>query len=318
MIHFFKLVRPINLLIILLTMFGTRFYILQFHSHSKVDDNPFNFALLVLSTLFIAAAGNIINDYFDVKADRINKPEKLILTKHVKRRYAIISHWALNLAAFGIGCYLSYYYGELSFAFIHLVSINILWFYSMVLKRKPLIGNLLIAGLTGMIPLLVAIYFRAGNYSTEIYNSFDPSTWVTPIDYSFVYLLAFFAFIQNLIREVIKDVQDIPGDQLIYVKSLPMLIGLKTTLFLTLPFLLILPVVYCYVFFEYFLINKGISAYLIISLPFLLSAFINLFLIGYIIMKREHSSLKLVDRLIKITMLVGVLSTFHLGYFFHA
>ena len=318
MIHFIKLVRPINLLIILLTMYGTRYYILQFHSHSKVDDNPFNFALLVLSTLFIAAAGNIINDYFDVKADRINKPEKLILTKHVKRRYAIISHWALNLAAFGIGCYLSYHYGELSFAFIHLISINILWFYSMVLKRKPLIGNILIASLTGMIPLLVAIYFRAGNYSTENYNSFDPSTWVTQIDYSFVYLLAFFAFIQNLIREIIKDAQDIPGDHLIYVKSLPMLIGLKSTLFFTLPFLLILPVVYCYVFFEYFLINKGFSAYLTISLPFLLSAFINLFLIGYIIMKREHSSLKLVDRLIKITMLVGILSTFHFGYFFHA
>jgi len=318
MIHFIKLVRPINLLIIFLTMYGTRYYILQFHSHSKVDDNPFHFALLVISTLFIAAAGNIINDYFDVKADRINKPEKLILTKHVKRRYAIISHWSLNLAAFAIGCYLSYVYKELSFAFVHLMSINILWFYSMVLKRKPLIGNILIALLTGMIPILVAIYFRAGNYSIEKYNTFDPTTWVIQIDYSFVYMLAFFAFIQNLIREVIKDAQDIPGDQLIYVKSLPMMIGLKATLWLALPFLLILPVMYCYVFLEYFMNNTGFTAYLAISLPFLIASLINLVLIGYIIVKQQHASLKFIDRMIKITMLIGVLSTFHLGYFFRA
>jgi len=188
----------------------------------------------------------------------------------------------------------------------------------MVLKRKPLIGNILIALLTGMIPILVAIYFRAGNYSIEKYNTFDPTTWVIQIDYSFVYMLAFFAFIQNLIREVIKDAQDIPGDQLIYVKSLPMMIGLKATLWLALPFLLILPVMYCYVFLEYFMNNTGFTAYLAISLPFLIASLINLVLIGYIIVKQQHASLKFIDRMIKITMLIGVLSTFHLGYFFRA
>jgi len=94
--YFFKLIRPINLLIIGLTMYSVRFFYFTlggmeaniFSGGEKVD-----FALLVFSTLLIAAAGNIINDYFDVRADRINKPHKLIITKHIKRRWAIVYHW---------------------------------------------------------------------------------------------------------------------------------------------------------------------------------------------------------------------------------
>ena len=90
--HFLKLIRPINLAIIVLTMYGVRFYILNSNSFQKIDDDWIDFLLLVVSTVLIAAGGNIINDYFDVKADRINKPEKLIITKHIDRRWAILTH----------------------------------------------------------------------------------------------------------------------------------------------------------------------------------------------------------------------------------
>jgi 4-hydroxybenzoate polyprenyltransferase len=122
MMHFIKLIRPINLLIIAITMYGVRFYVLEVHYFEKVKDNALDFFLLVFSTVIIAAAGNIINDYFDVRADRINKPERLIITKHIKRRWAILIHWIFNGIAFGIALYLSIKYQSLWFVFIHLLS----------------------------------------------------------------------------------------------------------------------------------------------------------------------------------------------------
>ena len=110
--HFIRLIRPINLLIIALTMFSARYFLIDYEKISDAElsfkeGESFDFFLLVFSTILIAAAGNIINDYFDVKADRINKPEKLIVTKYIKRRWAIISHWMLNVIAFSIAIYLS-------------------------------------------------------------------------------------------------------------------------------------------------------------------------------------------------------------------
>ena len=93
--------------IIVLTMYGVRYYIQSVNYYQKIDDNGIDFFLLVFSTVLIAAAGNIINDYFDVKADRINRPEKLIITKHIKRRWAIFVHWIFNGVAFTIALYLS-------------------------------------------------------------------------------------------------------------------------------------------------------------------------------------------------------------------
>ena len=127
--HFIKLIRPINMAIIVLTMYGVRYYIQSVNYYQKIDDSGIDFFLLVFSTVLIAAAGNIINDYFDVKADRINRPEKLIITKHIKRRWAILVHWIFNGVAFTIALYLSAKYQSLWFVFIHLLSIQFLSYF---------------------------------------------------------------------------------------------------------------------------------------------------------------------------------------------
>jgi len=297
-VNFIRLIRPINLAIIALTMYGIRLYILA--------DNHFQ----------KAAAGNIINDYFDVKADRINKPEKLIITKHIKRRWAIVTHWTFNGIAFGIAVYLSILYSSLSFVFIHLISINTLWFYSMLFKRKALIGNILIAGLTSMVPLLTMVYFEAGNPSNLSHSEFEPETWGTiiDIDYRLIYVLMAFAFIQNLAREIIKDIQDVKGDELIYVQSLPMLIGQKNSMFLSGVLLLILPISFlCYlvVNLDKLIVDNRLS---MDTIPFALAALVNLILILIMIVNKVNR-LKLYDALIKISMLLGVLATFYLAYF---
>ncbi|MFN5844566.1 MAG: UbiA family prenyltransferase, partial [Flavobacteriia bacterium] len=249
-------------------------------------------------------------------ADRINKPEKLIITKHIKRRWAIVTHWTFNGIAFGIAVYLSILYSSLSFVFIHLISINTLWFYSMLFKRKALIGNILIAGLTSMVPLLTMVYFEAGNPSNLSHSEFEPETWGTiiDIDYRLIYVLMAFAFIQNLAREIIKDIQDVKGDELIYVQSLPMLIGQKNSMFLSGVLLLILPISFlCYlvVNLDKLIVDNRLS---MDTIPFALAALVNLILILIMIVNKVNR-LKLYDALIKISMLLGVLATFYLAYF---
>ena len=155
--HFFRLVRPINLLVIVLTMGVFHYYlhsqqlsIFEYYVILPVPNqiggiqnlggvNLFlniHFILLLISTTLIAAAGNIINDYFDVKADRINKPEKVIIGIHIKRRWAIILNWIFNSLAFLISLYLSWKFQNVWLIGIPLISINLLWFYSMYYKRK--------------------------------------------------------------------------------------------------------------------------------------------------------------------------------------
>ena len=97
--YFLRLLRPTNLAIIAFTMYGTGWF-LEYYTDCIGELWSIDFFLLVLSTVIIAGAGNIINDYFDIKADRVNKPDRMIIGKHVKRRVAIISHWFLNIVAF--------------------------------------------------------------------------------------------------------------------------------------------------------------------------------------------------------------------------
>lgn len=312
--YFLKLIRPVNLAIIVLTMYGVRYYIQTVNYFQKVDDNPIDFFLLVFSTVLIAAAGNIINDYFDVKADRINKPEKLIITKHIGRRWAILTHWTFNGLAFGISIYLSIKFQSLWFVFIHLLSINSLWFYSMLFKRKVLTGNILIACLTALIPILVIIYFKVGNSFHLQHSEFNPDSWVAIIDYKLIYLLSVFAFIQNFAREIVKDIQDIKGDKLIYVKSLPMKIGQWNSLRFVSVLLFILPVFYVFVSINYMKEMIGSANFLLGTLPFSVASLINLVVI-LMIYTNKTKRLKTYNLLIKISMLVGVLATFYIAYF---
>ncbi len=293
-------------------MYGVHYYITTVNYYQKVDGSSIDFFLLVLSTVLIAAGGNIINDYFDVRADRINKPEKVIITKHINRRWAILTHWSFNGVAFCISVYLSIRYETLWLVFINLLSINILWFYSMFFKRKVLIGNLLVAALTGLVPLLTMVYFKVSNQYGLNFSEFDATTWAAEIDFGVIYFLALFAFIQNLAREIIKDIQDIKGDGLIFVKSMPMVIGECKSLQIVCGLLFILPLFFIALLIAKFESILSLDLERLISLPFIITALLNL-LIVVLIYKNGSGKLKVFDNLIKLTMLIGVLSSFYLA-----
>ena len=187
MIHFFRLIRIVNLFIIVFTMVGIYDYVLLTNeSNAAINFKNQEYFLLILSIIFIAAGGNMINDYFDLKADRINKPNRVIVAKFIKKRWVIILHWAINVLALLISIYLSYIYDTLLFVFVHLISINALWFYSTYFKKKVFIGNLIIAGLTALVPLLAVWYLKISN------NLYDY------IDFNYIYFIATSAFLINL------------------------------------------------------------------------------------------------------------------------
>jgi 4-hydroxybenzoate polyprenyltransferase len=319
MLHLFRLVRPINLLIIALTLYGIKWF-----SEYRIGVNgieikfdSFFFFLFVLSIVLIAASGNIINDYFDIRADRINRPNRLIITKHIKRRWAILLHWTFNIIAFSIGLILSYKLKTWWIVGIHFFTINVLWFYSVYFKRKVIIGNLLIALLTALVPVICGIYLKS-----EIKLQIEQIPEYLSIRHFFpgrmLMVLTCLAFLQNWIREIVKDAQDIKGDLAIKATTLPMIISEKTLAF-TLTILLIILPVFLYFQMSFILklheisIDKPedfvsldiIKEILLQNIPLYLAGLLNFFCI-YLLWIKKKINYRKIDITLKVSLLVGL------------
>ncbi len=160
--------------------------------------------LLSASTILIAAAGYIINDYYDVKIDYINKPERVVVGKVLKRRHVMAVHTIFNVIGIMLGLLLYWKVG-----LVNLLAAVWLWFYSNQLKRLPLLGNLSVAILTGMSVYVVALY-----YDENI---------------SLIHAYAVLAFVLSLVREIIKDMEDLKGDAAFGCKTLPIVWGVRRT-----------------------------------------------------------------------------------------
>lgn len=204
---FLRLVRVRNLLIVVLTQFLARIALVGPREHwPRLLIDP-TIWLLSFSTVCIAAAGYIINDYFDIKIDLVNKPERVVIGRYLKRRVALIAHQVLNVAGCLIGLYLSRWV-----FLVDVVSVSLLWFYSANLKRQPVIGNVVISLLTALSLLVLAVYYRQNADMLLIY--------------------ALFSFGISLVREIIKDMQDIRGDARFGCRTLPIIWGLRRTKYL--------------------------------------------------------------------------------------
>jgi 4-hydroxybenzoate polyprenyltransferase len=179
----------------------------------------------------------------------------------------------------------------------------------MYFKRKVLIGNIMIAFLTALVPILALLFMI---YSPNDSNQLaDPSAfgWIMDYDFALIQFITFFAFVQNLAREILKDIQDIEGDKLIYVKSLPMIIGIKKTMAITFLLLSFLPVFLLFLFFSQEYLT---ASFVLNNWTFLLAGVINLIILLLIILGKGN--FKFYDRLIKISMLLGILSLFQMAH----
>ncbi|WP_188467484.1 UbiA family prenyltransferase [Marivirga lumbricoides] len=267
---FIRLIRIQNLLIIVLTQYLAAVFIIDSVSITSIP-----LFLISLSTIILAAAGYIINDYYDVKIDYINKPDRVIVGKVLKRRVVLFWHSALNFVAITIGFILHWKIGLIDFT-----AAFMLWLYSNQLKRLPFIGNLIVALLTGLSISILAFYFHEKQLILHIY--------------------ALFAIAISLIREIVKDMEDWKGDADFGCKTLPILWGIrKTKLFLY--FLIVL--FYILIFYMTQFLQNDILYYYFSGLTFFIIYFVHRLRIADTM--REYHFL---SNFCKIIMLSGILS----------
>ena len=198
--------------------------------------------LVILATVLIAAGGYVINDYFDVKIDRINRPDELIVTRTISKPAAMRLSIALSAAGIVCGLVIAILLRSWTLGILFVIIPGLLWFYSSSYKRLFMVGNLIIALLAGMTPMVVAMTNVA-----QLQLRFAPIlpyTTLTHDLYAWLGGFALFAFLLTWMREIVKDMQDQMGDRELECHSMPVVWGdTWTKVFVTILILITLAVI---------------------------------------------------------------------------
>lgn len=214
----FKLIRGFNLLLIAITLLLIQFLLFNTFNIQSVL-NLFQFAILLLSVLLISSAGYIVNDITDLEGDKINKPYKELVSGAISIENAKIYYKVLNTIGIALGVILGLSLKNPSLSLLFIGTSIVLYFYSKKLKQLFLIGSLVIAALIAFTVLFLLFFVK--NYND--YGTFE----FTGIQ--ILLALAFFSFLFNLLREIIKDIEDINGDYKLNRKTLPIVLGISRT-----------------------------------------------------------------------------------------
>ena len=222
---FIKMIRLPNLFFIALTqiLFHTAVLntiLLPLGTRPSIDG--LNFILLVVSSVLIAGAGYIINDYFDINIDQINKPTANVVDKIVSRRWAMAWHFVLSDVGIILSAWVSWRTGFWYILLGNFMCVLLLFGYSVSLKRKLLSGNIIISLLTAWAILVISIA-EINTQTLVIPAVTEAVNKITRI----AFLYAGFAFISSLIREAIKDIEDLQGDERYGCRTMPIVWGVN-------------------------------------------------------------------------------------------
>ncbi|WP_082379387.1 geranylgeranylglycerol-phosphate geranylgeranyltransferase [Pseudalgibacter alginicilyticus] len=212
-----NLIRWKNLLMIALVQLLIKYAFLEpFGAQTSLD--IVGMSLLILATICIAAAGNIINDIYDVETDFVNKPDSLIVGNTISEKTAYNLFIIFNMIGVGIGFYLSNHVNKSAFFSLFVIISALLYVYATYLKRTLLIGNIVISILVSLSIIIVGIFellpsINLENQSLQLYF------------FKIIFNYALFAFMINFLREIAKDIEDINGDYKAGMNTLPISIG---------------------------------------------------------------------------------------------
>ena len=305
----FLLIRFPNLVIIAATQYAMRYLIMDPllpAADFKLQFGNIQFFLLVLSTVFIAAAGYIINDYFDTQADMINKPARVVVGVEIGRRVAMILHAMLNIIGVGLGIYLSFYIDLPALSIVFILATGLLWFYSTNYKRQFLVGNLSVALLTGMVPLMVVLFeipLLNREYGAEMLKHHVSFNYI----FAWVGGFSFFAFLTTLIRELIKDAEDFEGDAAYGMRTLPIVLGTVWTRIIVVVLISLTIFMLLYLLLRFILFSVKPADYLTLGY-FVIFLVIPLVLLALqVVTARSKKAYHRASLLIKLIMLTGLL-----------
>ncbi|HMR15980.1 MAG TPA: geranylgeranylglycerol-phosphate geranylgeranyltransferase, partial [Mariniflexile sp.] len=217
--NFLNLIRWKNLLLIATVQLLIKYALLEpFGVQTALSS--LGISLLMLATLCIAAAGYIINDIFDVETDSINKPEKLIVGKSISEKTAYNLFFIFNMVGVGVGYYVSHLVNKDAFFSLFVIISVLLYVYASYLKQMLLVGNIIVAILVALSLVIVGVF--------ELLPTLTPLNRQTQLFFFKILLnYALFAFFINLLREIIKDMEDINGDYKAGMNTLPIAIGIE-------------------------------------------------------------------------------------------
>jgi 4-hydroxybenzoate polyprenyltransferase len=310
---FLKLIRWPNLLIVILTMVLMRYAVLapvlssiniKLYSVAGIATAMtlqlpwYDFMILVAATVLITAGGYVINDYFDIQTDLINRGKVLVGTK-IPRRKAMMWHNLLNIVGVAAGFYISWKVGYFSFGILFLVVSGLLYFYSASYKRQFLVGNVIVAVLTAMVPMLVVVYEAPLLFQYYAVNAVR----IPDLTIIFYWIGGFsvFAFLTTLSREIIKDIEDFEGDVAYGRNTIPVVIGILTSKIVAIC-LVVITLALLYIVWFFFLADKITLVYIsvLIALPLC-------WIIYQLIISKSRRQLHSASRMMKIVMFTGIL-----------
>ena len=300
---FFQLVRWPNLVFIALTqvLFEYCIYRSIYLPVNADGAETKQFVFLVLASVLIAAAGYIINDYFDLNIDQVNKPGKVVVNVIINRRWVIFWHMFLSLLGlfFTVSALPIHDYWHLVLA--NMASIILLWFYSTNLKKQLLIGNVLISVLTAWVILVIFFAKYPLNIRSVLLADHNEIRF-----FRFAILYASFAFIISLIREVVKDMEDVEGDRKYGCRTMPILWGINASKVFVAVWIIVLIAVLSIL--QVYVIPFGwwhsaLYCLLLIILPLL-------WVLRQLSMAKSAEDFHKLSRVIKLVMFTGIVSMF--------
>lgn len=225
---FLKLVRIPNLFFIALTQLLFHYCIvLPLFSADEINPplNNFFLLLLVLSSVLIAAAGYIINDYFDINIDQVNKPKMNVVDNIISRRWAMLWHSLFSFIGVAIGFYIGWKLNIFWLGLMNFFCSVLLFVYSTSFKKQLLSGNIIISLLTAWSVVVLGLAtFYIVMINPETYPLTENSKLLR-----LTILYGAFAFVISLIREAIKDMEDLPGDAKYGCRTMPIVWGINAT-----------------------------------------------------------------------------------------
>ena len=294
MISILHLIRYKNLLMVFLSMFLTKYFLIEsFISTPLLSD--IDFIILTISILLITMGGYLINDIYDIESDKINKPDKVYITTIISIKNGQFLYFLTSITGLILGLYLSVNKNLNHLSGYFIATVIILFVYTKILKKLPLIGNVIVALLVSLPIFLVYEFDHSMISIKDIFDNLFLSIII------FFYLL--FAFLTTLIREIIKDLQDIKGDNKLKLKTLPIMIGKKRTINFLIFLSFLLQLLLLLVLIDSFKNDQYLILFFLITLSLLVA-----YLIYKLRVPFKNNQYQLLSSLMKIIMLVGVLS----------